>query len=266
MGCVHALATAEGPHRWARLLHSACLQLSATTPPATYAALIPALLPATIEHAPTRDVEVLGEALVSHLADAAALRAVNPTNDGVRARHNLAALLGAWPPSDKTISALHQSFGGRGGGGEGGSEGGSAMLQTASHEAGVRRGLQAHANRARGKCAGSALEALSATLKACSQGEEAHGDDDDDDEADEGAEGVGCSPTAARRTKRRRGAARDVDAPDERTQLPPSAEDLAEAGRLARAALEAIKENRPLYDAARLPTLVHRKGKAKGKA
>ena len=282
LSCIQRLAAAEGPARWSRMLHSTVLQLCPTLPPAGFSRMANTLIPSTMETARAQDLESLGAALVTHLADAAAMRAAARTTADVRHRTNLSALLGLWPPSDKSLAALQKALVGQ-----------SPLMVAATSEEAIRRGLQAHALKARAKCGGTVLEGISERLRtAKAQGETAFADELEDvglaedvsggdagggeagggDAGGEAVAGVvsaevvigrgkrGLQPTDSGRKRQVITAGDDALGADEQR---------AAIEQLARNAIGSLKEKQPLYDSIRLPLLppagAGGKARAKGK-
>jgi hypothetical protein len=153
---VGRLRALEGQPRWSRLLHSSALQLGSTEPVDRYVRMLSALIPATLEGSRSQDLEQLGEALVTHLCEIAATCTAASSTTDETLRANLAALIGAWPPTDRSLTALRKALGHGGNG---------LLLRLAADEPAVHRGLQAHAQHARSKSAGSTLETVTELLR-----------------------------------------------------------------------------------------------------
>lgn len=288
----HSLATVEGPVRWARLLHSALLQLSAIMTPEPFGRLTATLVPGTIEQAPVRDLESLGDALTTHLTSSSSLRVAASSPSDVHLRHNLARLIGAWPPSDKAVGTLARALGcstfndghcsSRSGDIDGGGDRGSrtALWSTAFIEVGVRCGLRAMVHHARNKCAGRVLDAVAAALAACPHGsaEDAppphdeveveqpgridtdsstnHGLAADDGDA-EMSSGIQATSGASRRKRHNGDVCSGSGAEDAASMLTTAAE-LAGTAIAARGAIESLRSDRSLYASVRLPDLQSR--------
>ena len=238
LNCVQRLATMEGPLRWPRLLLSSLLQLCVQTPALGLDALLSTLIPSTLDGARAQDLEALGDSLVGHLVDAAALHAAQGATSGV---HNLAQLLGAWPPSDKALGSLHKALGG-------GAASAPAKPSTrtcvalwaaASREPAVRRALQSVVVRSRSKHAGPTLEAISMLLAECANG------------GDESDEEVEVNERAPVRERNRRRTLAEAVSDGAGATAARSAMDAA------RNAIGALRADRPLYAAVRLPALRH---------
>jgi len=250
-------------------------------------------MPTALEGARPSDIEAIGEALILQLVGAATLRvgatsmrapleASGPEGADSFTRHNIAQLVGAWPPSDRTLAALIKALGltpsagvagraaprsaGDGDGKPAGSHGdderrglhapGSSAVHGSGHlhaalsaEPGVRRALIAHLQKARSKCPGTALDTLSLIMR----GTAAAAKDPQEDSEDEEVEEAG---RPARRSKRRGAVqaapamAADGDLPDFESA---SARAALEAS--ARGAISELKSQRSLYSSTRLPNL-----------
>ena len=132
------------------------------------------------------------------------------------------------------------------------------------------------AQRARSRCAGSLLDAVSASLATCPRGAAegaaeapvAEADDVEETMPAAGDEAAPDGPLAgvvegARRGRKRRGAATAAASSsgggegdeDPSVALPTSAEALAEAASAARDAIDTLRAERPLYASVRLPEL-----------
>ncbi|KAL1511551.1 hypothetical protein AB1Y20_006345 [Prymnesium parvum] len=204
----------EGPIRWPRLLYLSALQLCPHLPTAELRATLGALLPEFLSSARQQELAQVGDALASQLGEAAAV-ALSASSGGLLL-HNLAALLAAWPPTDRGLLALLRALGG--GGGRGGAEGGDAppppLLAIARADRSLHSTLASHAC-ARPQLRGSVV--------------------------DEIAQLLGAKPRSAATTDT---TARDSRA-DDRSQLESS----------ARSTLGALREAKALYVTVKLPEL-----------
>lgn len=211
-------------------------------------------MPSTLSGARKEDLEAHGEGLVAHLAEAAALRSAADAPEHVRRRANVAALVGAWPPSDKALSSLLKALGATAAAAASGeasaSAGRGALYSVACAEPAVRRGLQSFAKAARHKCSGRVLDGLGAVLRDA----QAHATDgesgDDDDDDDNGREERVAAAAAAPAPRRKRRADRQVEEGGEGAFACSEAME-----RCARQALNDLKHARALYASAELPTL-----------
>ena len=247
--CVRQLAAIEGSTRWCRLLHSSVLQICPVLQPASFSKLVQALIPSSIEASRPHDLEPLGEALAAHVVDAATLQAAKRSPADIRCRANLAALLGAWPPSDRSLAVLHKALAGQ-----------SALFAAVAREELMLRGLLSHAARAKIKCAGVALEAVMERLRAArattatggGADEESDNEElgDDDLQLAEPDQVSSAQADAAPITVTKRG----------RRAIEPTAtlggdDESAAMERTAREAIGALKGDLPLYALVELPVL-----------
>ena len=238
MACIDQLSTTEGTARWSRLLHSSLLKLCATLPPVRFMKLLPSLVPSTLASARPQELEPLAVALVGHLVDAAQRNGHEErAHDGGDATsneqlcRNLAHMIGAWPPADKSLVALQQALRRGGAGG---------VLGVCKGDDTVRRALQLHVQRARSKLSGTVLDEVSGMLSgaALRAAQACDGSDDDNGECD------GHKPRLHRPPVRR-----------EIGSMPPDEVPAEEEAARASDAVAALRAKRPLYDSTRLPSL-----------
>ena len=220
MQCISRLVQHEGASGWPRLLYASLLQLCPHTPVEVFASLLPHVLPGTLGGARPQELSTCAEALVSQLAEgpppaarppasrlpppAARLlppatppppRATAPTpatapaaalhHAGGKAAAfciNIAHVFGAWPPSDRSLSATLRALSGTG------SIPPLLVFCRRRRGAAVRRALVSHVQRARAKqLKGTSLDALARLLEL----DAAHASDGSDDEAPEDSGGNG---------------------------------------------------------------------------
>jgi len=264
--CIAILSTSEG-QRWPRLLHSALLHVSTNLSVPDFAQVLSALVPSTLVGARKEELELLGEALVVHLTDAATLRSAADSDEDETRRANLCTLLAAWPPSDRVVLGLLRALGvaptqeascqgrdrhvgkvhsthdvqaevGRG-----------ALYTTICNEQALGHSLHTLVKSARFKCAGISLERLAATVKAAQAQASTNAD------ADENGDTQLADSARMRQQAKRKRCARRVEPDEAANGQVRGAVISQEMEHRARQALDDIKQAKSLYAVAELPTL-----------